>query len=316
MSNSQPLFFPADAHEGCVWVAAQQRLYFTTTKNVEAQKVDLNYFDLSGFNLREPGGWSGFQSSPPDGLEAKVFVADLSMANSFCLSGDGKALLVAEQGDLERPSVVSRIDLFDKRREVLIDNYLGKPFNSINKVYVTKQGHLIFSDPDYGFRQGFRPPPALEPSIYLLTNKGELHALGSELDMPHGLVLSPDESTLFITDTSYDGAHSQAIEKSGNRAVYAFDFDPDRGLIGQQGRKCFATDAGVPDGCITTKDELLVGGGDGVYVANLNGALKGKIRLDRTAVNLCAVGKEDAHLFVTADEGVYFIADWREKLKG
>ena len=301
MNHSQ--FIPCDAHEGCVWVAGQQRLYFSTTKKLDEPRVGISYLDFSGYPLRAGTDFSA--------LTATSWLPDANMANSFCLTDDGQAFLVAEQGSRNTRAAITRIGLADQKRKVIFDRYGQMPLNSPNKVIQSKKGHLVISDPDYGFRQGFRPPPALLPQLYVLPADGQAYAYRGELEMPHGLALSPDERTLFVTDTSGDGAHD-GVDLDRRRRVYALDFDPVAGKILGNHRYCFETEQGVPDGCFTTDRHLLVGGGDGVYVADLDGSLRGKIPLKRTAVNLAVV---DGNLFVTADEGVYFIPDWKQQVR-
>ena len=305
-------FIPADAHEGCTYVARQQRLYFSTTKKMDPPRVAIQYLDFSAYQLNKDNRWADRIGSEIESLRAEEWLHDARMANSMCLSSDGDALLVCEQGDMNSPAQLARLDLATQERTVLFDGYGGKPLNSPNKVIVSKQGHLIISDPDYGFRQGFRPSPELEPSLYILPKNGEPFAFDCGLEMPHGLALSPDERTLYVTDTSNDGAHDDGVKLKRRKAVYAFDFDPATARITNNPRYCFPVEKGVPDGSLTDGDKLLVGGGDGIYVADLIGNLRGKIELDRTAVNLAVVFE---HLFVTADEGVYLILNWREQVK-
>ena len=301
MSNTQ--FIPCDAHEGCVWVPAQRRLYFSTTKKLDEPRVGISYLDFSGTSLSA--------DTDVTGLSATEWRHDANMANSFCLSNDDQAFLVAEQGSRNTRAAITRIGLADQERTVVFDRHGQMPLNSPNKVIQSINGHLIISDPDYGFRQGFRPPPVLLPQLYVIPAGGQAYAYRGDLEMPHGLALSPDERTLFVTDTSGDGAH-EGVDLDRRRRVYALDFDPVDGKILGNHRYCFGTDEGVPDGCFTTDRHLLVGGGDGVYVADLEGKLRGKIPLKRTAVNLAVV---DDNLFVTADEGVYFIPDWEERVR-
>ena len=304
-------FIPCDAHEGCVWVAAQNRLYFSTTKDLKKVRVDINYLDFSDFDLARDGAWADrIDKDKLTRLQAQSWIEDANMANSLSLTHDGEALLVAEQGTKQRRAAVSRIELADRRRTVVMDHYANMPLNSPNKVIESKVGHILVSDPDYGFRQGFRSPPVLPPRLYVLPKDGKARAYRGELEMPHGLALSPDERTLFVTDTSRDGGHDD-VELDRRRRVYALDFDPATGEILGNHRYGFSTDKGVPDGSETTEDNLLVGGGDGIYVADLDGQLLGKIKLDRTAVNLAVVYD---HLFVTADEGVYLILNWKQQV--
>lgn len=304
-------FIPCDAHEGCVWVPTQQRLYFSTTKKLDPPRVGINYLDFSAFELGRDGNWADRLSrKDAEGLSATEWLHDANMVNSFFLHHDGVSLLLAEQGDMSNPSQVTRVTLHGQERSILFDNYHDKPLNSINKVKQSKNGHLLVSDPDYGFRQGFRPPPELEPSLYIIPNGGEAYRFDCELQMPHGIALSPDEGTLYITDTSDDGAHDN-LELGRRKSVYLYDFNPSTGKATNNARFAFAVDKGVPDGTVTNHDTLLVGGGDGVYVADLAGNYQGKIPLDRTAVNLHPVFD---HLLVTADEGVYIIFDWRKQV--
>ena len=307
-----PHFIPCDAHEGCVWVPTEQRLYFSTTKKMTPPQVGIHYLDFSPFELGRDGHWADRLSrKDAEALTATEWLHDANMANGLFLHHDGASLLLAEQGDQERPSQVTRITLGGQDRTVLFDSYRGKPLNSINKVKQSKDGHLLISDPDYGFRQGFRPPPALEPSLYIIPKGGEAYRFDCNLQMPHGIALSPDERMLYLTDTSDDGAHDN-LELNRRKSVYLYDFDPATGKAINNARYAFAVDKGVPDGTVTNHDSLLVGGGDGVYVADLDGTYRGKIKLDRTAVNLHAVFD---HLFVTADEGVYIIFDWRTHVR-
>ena len=311
----QPLFFTADAHEGPVWVGDQCRLYYTTKTHLDGRReVDINFLDLARFNVCDGDAlWDNMPDDAPMYVQERLFIHDAVMANSMCLGEHGRSLLVTEQGDHERPSVLSRYNLADKSRTVVLDAASGQPFNSLNKVILTKRGHLIVSDPDYGFRQDFRPPPQLEPAIYTHTAAGETKCFRCKLEMPHGIALTPDECHIFITDTSNDGAHDDDIDLKRHKSVWLFDFDPLTGTISGTGIWCFEVKEGVPDGMVTTEDRLLVGGGDGVYVADLEGRLVGKIKTEHKAVNLALAGG-GKHLFVTCDEGVLLLRHWRERV--
>ena len=312
----QPFFFTADAHEGPVWVADQCRLYYTTKTHLDSRReVDINFLDFARFGVgAEEDILLGLPEDAPMYLQERLWVHDARMANSMCLGENGRSLLVAEQGDHQRPSVLARYNLADKSRTVVLDQANGGSFNSLNKVIRSSRGHLIVSDPDYGFRQDFRPPPELEPAIYTRSNDGRTHCFRCQLEMPHGLALTPGERHLFITDTSNDGAHGENVELKRRKSVWRFAFDADSGRISGDGVWCFEVAEGVPDGMVTTHEDLLVGGGDGVYVADLSGRLRGKISTPHTAVNVALAG-QGKHLFVTCDEGVLLYLNWRDAVK-
>ncbi|MTB49686.1 SMP-30/gluconolactonase/LRE family protein [Lewinella sp. W8] len=303
-----PIFFPADAHEGPVWVGDQHRLYFTTTTHLDTNPlVSILFLD---FREQPPLGpeWR----PEPAGIRPQVWVRDANMANGMNLDRGGNHLLVAEQGNMRTPARIRRYPLSGQPAETLVEYYDGRPFNSPNKVLPSRKGHLIFSDPDYGFRQHFRPPSEMEPALYVLTSSGKLTSFDCGLEMPHGLALCPDEKTLFVTDTSYDGAHRGFKLEHRRRSVWAFGFKAATGTISGPGRCCFSVDKGIPDGAIIVKNQLLVAGGDGVYVADQQGQLLGKIPTgEDTAVNLCTTD-DDLHLFVTIDRGVLLFTNWLE----
>jgi len=311
-SMQSTFFFPADAHEGPVWVDDQRRLYYATSTHLAGRRrVAIEYLDFAP--LGKGDLWKSLAATPGYLPEPQTFLSDANMANGMQLEADQLNLLVAEQGYGQKPAAVSNIGLPTGVRNVLVDNYQGIPFNSINKVIRSRRGHLIFSDPDYGFRQGFKPPSELEPNVYVKTVQGSLNCFRCGLEMPHGLALSPDEQTLFISDTSNEGAHGKGITLKRRKSVWKYAFAPETGAISGPGSCCFAVDRGVPDGMLTTKDHLLVGGGDGVYVATLSGQLVGKITTPNAAVNLTLAG-DGQHLFVTIDTGVVLFLNWRDSV--
>ncbi|MEZ5890526.1 MAG: SMP-30/gluconolactonase/LRE family protein [Xanthobacteraceae bacterium] len=132
------------------------------------------------------------------------------------LAADGKALLVAEQGTMHTPGAISRIKLADGTREVIVDSFEGKPFNSPNKVIRSSKGWIYFSDPDYGANQGFKPKPELPMAVYAHNpSTGTTHRLTTDVDRPHGLALSLDEKVLYIGDTdAIDGKRLYNPKKS------------------------------------------------------------------------------------------------------
>jgi hypothetical protein len=52
------------------------------------------------------------------------------------------------------------IDVASQVSTPLVNNWVGLPFNSPNDVAVHKEsGAILFTDPPYGYAQGFRPTP-------------------------------------------------------------------------------------------------------------------------------------------------------------
>ena len=149
--DNHVILVEADAHEGPVVVPSQNRLYFTSVpdRSADDPSIAIRYVDL-------------------DTLAVETFKPRSNMANGMWLTRDGSALLVAEQGTMDSPGGISRIDIDSGERQVLVDSFEGKPFNSPNKVIEASNGWIYFSDPDYGANQGFKPPPQLPQAVYAL----------------------------------------------------------------------------------------------------------------------------------------------------
>lgn len=96
---------------------------------------------------------------------------------------------------------------------MILSNYHGRWFNSVNDVMVHSDGSIWFTDPAYGAEQDIRPRPQLPNQIYRFDPKsGDVRAVADGLGRPNGLCFSPDEETLYITDT--DGIHGDVYSPS------------------------------------------------------------------------------------------------------
>ena len=236
-----------DAHEGPVVVPELNRLYFTSVPDFAAADthIAIRYVEL-------------------DMLVVETFIPRSNMANGMWLTQDGTALLVAEQGTRETPAAISRIRLSDGHRDVLVDSYDGKPFSSPNKVIEARSGWIYFSDPDYGYNQGFKDAPALPMAVYAYNPAtGETIRLTTDVARPHGLALSLDESVLYIGDTdAIDGKNPYDPNRSHD-ILSAPLIAPDE--IGPL-REVLSVPVGIPDGFVVVapQGDLWVAAGDGL----------------------------------------------------
>lgn len=72
-----------------------------------------------------------------------TFIDKANMANGMVLNNQKTHFIVAEQGNVHTPSSISKINLSTKKRVVIVSDYKGKPFNSLNKVIETKKAGFI-----------------------------------------------------------------------------------------------------------------------------------------------------------------------------
>ena len=173
----------------------------------------------------------------------------------------------------------------------MVDGWGGLPLNSPNDVVVKSDGTVWFTDPSYGYLQGFRPAPALGDFVYRHDPRtGETTVVAEGFDKPNGLAFSPDERVLYVGDS---GESTHRIE--------AFDVVDGHALAA---RRVFAViDPGYPDGIKVDAAGLVYSAGPaGVQVFDPDGHGVGAIAVPG-AVNLAFAGA--GRIFITADTAVW-----------
>jgi gluconolactonase len=229
----------------------------------------------------EPSGYTG---ATPRGGEPG--------SNGLTLDAEGR-LVLCQHGDRR----VARLES-DKTLTSLADRYEGKRFNSPNDVIVRKNGDVYFTDPPYGLEGHDQDPKKEIPwsGVYRRAVSGQVTLLTKELKFPNGLALSPDDKTLYVSNSDPD------------RAIWmAYDVTADGGLAG--GRVFFDATAlakggkkGLPDGMkIDAQGNLFATGPGGVLVFNPAGKHLGTIVTGEPTAN-CAFGEDGSALYMTAND--------------
>ena len=264
-----------DAHEGPVYVAGEDALYFTTQRpDVAIKRLAL---DGSRFPL-EPG-------------RITTLRAAANMANGMALDADGR-LAVCEQGTLWRPAAITRVDRVTGGVETVVDEWLGLRLNSPNDVVVKRDGTIWFTDPSYGFLQGFRPAPQVGDQVYRYDPRaGALSVVADGFDKPNGLAFSPREDVLYVGD---NGDPHQIV---------AFEVVDGRRLT--RGRVLAVSTPEHPDGLkVDAGGRVYASAAEGVRIFDASGDQLGTIALPG-AVNFTFGGPEGNVLFITADDAIW-----------
>ena len=124
-----------------------------------------------------------------------LFTTKGSKANGLTFDAQGR-LLVCDGADGGR-RVVARWNLETGERQNLAERFDGKRFNSPNDLCVDRQGRIYFTDPRY---VGSEPIELTHQAVYRIEPDGKLAELTHDVEMPNGIVLSPDERTLYVGD--------------------------------------------------------------------------------------------------------------------
>lgn len=104
--------------------------------------------------------------------------------------------------------------------QVLVNNYFGRQFNSLNDVAVNPRNQEIyFTDTQYGNFLGFRPAPGMQNQVYRFNDAtGAVSVVADGFAVPNGSIrlagwitrranqelgigFSPDGSYAYVTDT-------------------------------------------------------------------------------------------------------------------
>jgi gluconolactonase len=272
-----------DAHEGPVWLDGA--LYFTSLPR--RQRPGHPVVDI--------------RRLAPETGEVTTVRADANAANGMTLSPDGR-LLVCEQGTMETPARISAVDAVTGRAQTVVGALAGLPLNSPNDVVVKRDGTIWFTDPSYGFLQGFKSEPAHGDFVYRFDPAiAQLTVVASDFDKPNGLAFSPDESVLYVGDS---GANHEpgSFDPRRPHHIRAFDVHDSR----LRNDRLFAvTTPGFPDGIkVDAEGRVYASAFSGVQVFQPSGELAGEIALPG-AVNFCFGGFDGRTLFITADTAVW-----------
>jgi gluconolactonase len=209
---------------------------------------------------------------------------------------------VCEQGTLDEPARIGRVDPRTGDAEVVVDHLAGLPFNSPNDVVAKRDGTIWFTDPAYGHLQGFRPEPAHGDFVYQYGPATErATVVASDFDKPNGLAFSPDETVLYVGDS---GANHEpgTFDPRRPHHIRAFDVVGNR-LVGD---RLFAViTPGFPDGLkVDSAGRVYASAFSGVQVFDPGGELIGEIALPG-AVNFTFGGRGRNVLFITTDTAVW-----------
>jgi len=276
-----------DAHEGPVYL--EDALLFTT---VRRERVAIKRLSLA------------------DG-SVSVLVPDANNANGMALHRGGR-VLVCEQGSRAQPARLTRLDPATGERETLVAEVEGRPLNSPNDVVAAADGAVWFTDPSYGWLQGFRPKPSLPDRVYRVGRDGRAEPVADSLDKPNGLALSPDGRVLYVGDSgAIHGPDDYDARRP--RRVLAFDVVPG----GLANERVLVDDVpGFPDGLATDDaGRVYVSCATGIRIVSSDGEPLAEVPL-AGAVNFTFAGRRRDVLLVTADTAVWAVVVDLDLTKG
>ncbi|KAG1741010.1 hypothetical protein EDB19DRAFT_753460 [Suillus lakei] len=211
----------------------------------------------------------------------------------------GDLLFITSGRALLPPSIVRVNPSPPYNATVLLDNFLGRQFNSLNDIKILPGTDIMFfTDPTYGWMLGFRPEPMLPSQVYRLDpSTGQVRVVADQFVHPNGIAFTPDGKTAFVADTGVVGT-----EQTLPATIYQFDVDPQTQSF--MNRRVFAySDSGIPDGIqLDTMGNVYSGCGEGTHVWNAEGTLIGKFYLNSTTAEMIFT---KSGLVILDEEAIY-----------
>ena len=134
-----------------------------------------------------------------------VFRKPSGNSNGLALDGQGR-LIACEHGT----RLVTRTEK-DGTVRVLADMSNGRKLNSPNDVVAKNDGSIYFTDPPYGIQPEEQEQPV--QAVYRISEDGgKIYIIADDFICPNGLAFSPDESKLYIDDSSPLRKHLRVVD--------------------------------------------------------------------------------------------------------
>lgn len=233
-----------------------------------------------------------------------VYRSPSGMANGIEFDKFGN-MIVCEGADFGGRRITST-NLYTGIAKILSAFYNEVPYNSPNDLVIDGQNRIYFTDPRYTGYEKIEQPCF---GVYRLDPDGKVALLISDIPMPNGIALSPNEDKLYI-GCNYEGDPEKGIKPANYILIYDLDFG---GEISNGKKFINYPDNYGPDGItvdqngnlyVALRDEI----NPGVCIYNSNAEFIDKIPLMEVPSNVAfGKGEDKNYLFITAGESLYKI---------
>ncbi|KAF2488788.1 calcium-dependent phosphotriesterase [Lophium mytilinum] len=258
---------PQAMHEAANYLPKQNKVFVSACNETYDYLIDL---------CTEPPTIKQFTADPP-----------LESVNGGILVGN--QLLVGTDGFRNSsPPGIYTLDPDTLKSGVLLNNYRGLRFNTIDDLTVDHFGNIWFVDAPFAwFAEGLKPglhkvfdnAPTLPSAIYVYNiTSGTIVCVDQSIVWPNGIAFSPDGKTLFVSDTPFN-------LQTEFRGVFAFDVTYPYTLSNK--RMVYLPDTNIVDGLKVSEEGNLFGAaGSTIDVFTPQGELLGKISAGGEEKNL------------------------------
>ncbi len=249
----------------------------------------------------------------PDTKETTVFRSPSGMSNG--LKFDAAGNLIAAEGADFGGRRVTITDMATGRARILAGMYDNQPFNGPNDIAIDLEGRVYFTDPRY---LGHEPVMQPTMSVYRTDTDGNVARIVSDAGKPNGLLISPDQSTLYVVSNDngaldFTRLGEDELTQRGPMVIWAYDLTPE-GTVGERREFVNFAPFDSADGLVADVDGNVYAAvrradAPGIYAYNTAGKELAFIPTgDILPTNLAFGRDDDANLlYVTAGGALYQI---------
>ncbi len=252
-----------------------------------------------------------FTEGPADDGEGNIYFSDIPANKIMKVDTAGKlstfldpsnhtnGLMFAAKGKLlacEMDGRLVEIDIESKKVTSRADGYEGKRFNAPNDLVVDKAGGVYMTDPRF---RAPMPWPQVKEAWYYVAADGKVTRLGDNLPAPNGVILSPDEKTLYVIPSMQKQMMAYPITAPGKLG---------EGKVFCELEQKDANGNGGGDGLtIDSKGNLYITSNLGLQVFSPEGKHLGNIAFPEQPANCTFGGKDNKTIYATCRTGFYAV---------
>jgi gluconolactonase len=240
-----------------------------------------------------------------------VFDDDAEFTNGRTLDLDGNVVECSHgRRSLQRDTAVRPGE--GPMPHTLVDRFGDVRLNSPNDVVVKSDGTIWFSDPSYGIMRPEEGHAGEEEygDRYVFRfdpRNGSIVPVVMDVEAPNGLAFSPDERTLYVTDSSASPVSGEVDpDRPAGHAIHAYDVYG--GRHAKNGRVFTEVSPGLPDGIrVDEHGNVWSSSLDAVQVFAPSRERILRIAVPEKIGNLCFGGDDGRTLYIAASSSLYRI---------
>lgn len=217
-----------------------------------------------------------------------VFRDNSNSANGLMVNAKGEVVACEMEG------AIVALSADGKERRVVTDKHDGKRYNAPNDLVLDRAGGVYFTDPMF---RAPTPLPQGKTGVYYADAAGKVTRLIDDLPNPNGVLLSPDEKTLYVLPSGQKKMMAYPVEGPGKIGAGKVFCELEQPKPEGNG--------GGDGGTVDSKGNVYITSALGLQVFDPTGKKLGTIKFPEQPANATFGGKDLKTLYVTARTSVY-----------